>query len=353
MIFRRLQKNPSRNSEQGDRQDAHIKKPSQAFEYHKGRLAFSQRQAYEDFLSAASSFRKDVPSSLPNAQLGVDAYNFLMLDHPELFSLSPEIRYLMTSGFPFLRQRGLSFQLSYLYSPNQARKIVESMEKAVDGLKGDRPLEFIDSLLELLTLECDYAIDNLANQNAASALYFHKAQCSGFSAAFKYACDRKGIPCIIIEGELLSGRRGPHAWNLVKIDGAFYHIDSTCIAYSNETKKLPLFKPFYLLSDGQMRQTHSWKASSYPACPKDYSPPKVPGSQDCFRFTDLGDLRSWVMTEYRMGRRKFKFEISCGQGYDDGAKQVNHSLGIVLKKLGIRQQVRLTWQGNRYEVTLP
>lgn len=45
--------------------------------------------------------------------------------------------------------------------------------------------------------------------------------CEGYSNAFKYLCDKVGIPCVSVESST-------HKWNLIKLeDGNWYHVDVT------------------------------------------------------------------------------------------------------------------------------
>ena len=65
------------------------------------------------------------------------------------------------------------------------------------------------------------------NQNAGTCLVQNKAQCSGIARAIKYLCDYIGLWCIVITGDIddkATHTVGPHAWNIVRIDGKYYHL---------------------------------------------------------------------------------------------------------------------------------
>ncbi len=47
--------------------------------------------------------------------------------------------------------------------------------------------------------------------------------CEAYSRAFKVLCDESGIPCVLVDGEA----GGPHMWNYVQFDGAWYGADVT------------------------------------------------------------------------------------------------------------------------------
>lgn len=60
--------------------------------------------------------------------------------------------------------------------------------------------------------------------NAYGALIEGIAVCEGYSEAFKLLCDRAGIDCIIVTGELDGVG---HAWNRVRINDKWYDVDVT------------------------------------------------------------------------------------------------------------------------------
>lgn len=54
-----------------------------------------------------------------------------------------------------------------------------------------------------------------------------KAVCEGIAKATKYLLNRKGIECELVLGKLKEDQSVFHAWNVVRIDGVWYHIDVT------------------------------------------------------------------------------------------------------------------------------
>ena len=56
-----------------------------------------------------------------------------------------------------------------------------------------------------------------------------KVICGGYSKAFKYLCDKAGIQCILINGDMIIGDGNPiaHLWNVVTLNGKNYIVDIT------------------------------------------------------------------------------------------------------------------------------
>ena len=91
---------------------------------------------------------------------------------------------------------------------------------------------------------CDnvnYCYETLAGtaQNFSSydALIGHKSVCQGYALAFQKFMDTMGIPCFIAKGNVMvNGSSGPHAWNIVQLDGKWYSVDCTWDGQEDLTK---------------------------------------------------------------------------------------------------------------------
>jgi len=80
--------------------------------------------------------------------------------------------------------------------------------------------EAADQLMEYGKVDEEY----YNSFNAYGALIEGIAVCEGYSEAFKLLCDRAGIDCIIVTGELDGVG---HAWNRVRINDKWYDVDVT------------------------------------------------------------------------------------------------------------------------------
>lgn len=108
-----------------------------------------------------------------------------------------------------------------------------------------------------------------ASSTAYGALVLGKAVCGGYAEAFKLFMDLLGIECYVVVG---SGDGIPHAWNMVELDGDYYHIDVTWddpLLYDDVTgQRFQGSKPnynYFNLSDDLLALDHSWEPADYPA----------------------------------------------------------------------------------------
>lgn len=110
-----------------------------------------------------------------------------------------------------------------------------------------------------------YRITNIPSESysAYGALCLGKAVCEGYAEAMMLLLNRSGVECQIITG---SSRGEGHAWNLVSIEGDYYHLDATwddpIMADGSEVRTYHYFN----LNDQEMALDHSWNQSEFPSC---------------------------------------------------------------------------------------
>ncbi|MGN7765162.1 transglutaminase domain-containing protein [Paenibacillus sp. 22594] len=97
------------------------------------------------------------------------------------------------------------------------------------------------------------------------------AVCQGYSLLTYKLLLGAGIPNKIVEGTARPAGRPAqsHAWNLVQLDGHWYHLDTT---WDDPTPSPEggISTLYYMRTDAQMRHDHSW-TKSYPAASVGYA----------------------------------------------------------------------------------
>ncbi len=126
--------------------------------------------------------------------------------------------------------------------------------------------EKLDKIYDYVTHEIYYDSNTnipRVSHTAYGALKYKIAVCDGYAEALHILLDLAGVENIIIHGaDKLNGIG--HAWNLVKINGKYYHVDSTGDSSS------PNQRNFFMLSDDQAGRYLTWKTKNYPAAPTRY-----------------------------------------------------------------------------------
>lgn len=105
------------------------------------------------------------------------------------------------------------------------------------------------------------------SHDAISALVDGKSVCDGYAKAFKLLCYLNGIDCVRVCG---SAGGGNHAWNKVKVNGAWYNIDVT---WDDPVSSRPVLRyDYFLISDSALSKDHHWTQYAHlPTAPNSYT----------------------------------------------------------------------------------
>lgn len=83
-----------------------------------------------------------------------------------------------------------------------------------------------------------------------------KAVCEGIAKTAKLMFDVVGVPSAVVSGKAYSSPDslpGPHAWNLVRLNGQWYHLD---ITFDNSWQSRTISHDYYNLSDAAVGADH-------------------------------------------------------------------------------------------------
>lgn len=86
---------------------------------------------------------------------------------------------------------------------------------------------------------------------AYGALVQREAVCDGYSKAFKMLLEKAGIESIIASG---STEEVAHAWNIVKLEDEYYHVDVTSDKFEQDSKHV--IHAYFNLTDRDISKTH-------------------------------------------------------------------------------------------------
>lgn len=88
-----------------------------------------------------------------------------------------------------------------------------------------------------------------------------KAVCEGYAKAMYKLLKMAGVENMVVIGE---ADGTPHAWNLVKINGSYTHLDATWDDPVTRTGRGVLSHKYFNLSDQAISKDHKWDTSKYP-----------------------------------------------------------------------------------------
>lgn len=121
------------------------------------------------------------------------------------------------------------------------------------------------ALHDYLVSHCRYSEDTDQPEEsdvyrAYGALVNQDAVCNGYAEALQIL-----FVCSGVESQFVVGTADgvDHAWNLVKIDGQWYHLDATWDDPVPDQGDKPLH-PYFNVDDTVMEQSHTWNRQDYP-----------------------------------------------------------------------------------------
>lgn len=205
-------------------------------------LGKTDRELYERVLKAAEDFSPEVEVKdlSVSTEAVFNAVEFVRMDHPELFWLSKNEYFTVTSNTE--TDLSLKLTMSYNMTMEKARAREEEIRRAIAPFlaavtpdMGD--FDAVESIYNTIINLVDY--DSVAlleskkqpktnKPDDLRSIYGvfvkRKAVCAGYAMALQYLLNMLGMECIYIRGDT---PRGYHAWNILKLEGDYYAMDIT------------------------------------------------------------------------------------------------------------------------------
>ena len=231
---------------------------------------WSEDMLYEDLYKAFSAYETSVTLHYDCTDVLFDVYRQMIGDHPELFWLPSGGRYSKSTG-----PDGTSvvFTPEIMISKDEIQRRESELDAAVQEILAGTeayptPYEKLLYLHNVLVERTEYdsvsaaggTSEALAVSSCAyGCLVNRTAVCSGYAAAFQLLAEKIGVTCRRLHGT--DGRSGvPHEWNLVQLDGDWYHVDVTWDdAVFAGAGNLPnaRFYDYFCVTDEEVTRTHA------------------------------------------------------------------------------------------------
>jgi len=233
--------------------------------YYYSHMNKQQQAVYHAMKTGIQSLAPSFPCPRMEGKELTDVFLKLRLDCPEIF---------FVSGFHFrYYQDSANVELSpeYLFDKNKIKDHQKAMKARVEKL--------VRPAVTMAELEKEQYVHDFICQNVRydklKKSYSHEilgplgqgvGVCEGIAKTVKILCDQLGIWCIVVISEANPEKniKYRHAWNIVKIGGAYYHLDAT---FDNTLSHMgPVRYDYFNLDDGKVFRDHEPVIWKVPAC---------------------------------------------------------------------------------------
>ncbi|MCW1242004.1 S-layer homology domain-containing protein [Bacillus pretiosus] len=225
------------------------------------------------------------------------------------------------------------------YVMKQAKAIVSSITQV--GMDDHEKVKAIhDYVVKHISYDTSYKA-----YTAYEALVNRSAVCQGYTLLTYQLLKEAGIENHFVVG---TGDGQPHAWNLVKIENKWYHLDTTFDDPVPDEQGRVTYS-YFNLSDEQIARNHEWNRNDYPQATTNYystltnkitaGSTKTPAYQQILKDTKLNYLgNEYIANNYNEFKNKMqqrynekspKIEILYKQSMDGALQDVKKVIGEI------------------------
>lgn len=185
-----------------------------------------------------------------------DMYQLIYNDEYRLFYISNQIEYYTDRTTGYLG--GVS--LKYTYTKLQSDAMQAEIDARCDEIMASvtpamDDYGIVKLIHDSIVTGCRY-LEGKDMNTIYGCLVTGEALCQGYSRSLMYLCGEAGIVSYGVFGEA----NGPHMWNVVEMDGEFYHVDCT---WDDPDRGDCIHYDYFGLTDTRIRELRETEEYTY------------------------------------------------------------------------------------------
>lgn len=152
---------------------------------------------------------------------------------------------------------------TYLTNPAQEDIVNEKVASILSTADTESMSDFqkVKFVNDYIVKNTEYSTNTTASPHSAYAvIQENKGVCQGYALLALKMLQALGVETQYVVGEVYTGG---HAWNLVKVDGEWYHLDTTWNDPTPDRKNIVRYE-YFLVNDDKLKLDHTWIQSDYP-----------------------------------------------------------------------------------------
>ena len=158
------------------------------------------------------------------AALMIEAWDLVGLDHPELLAYGTiTIREIDSNTMKASYHRPIRTKFWVSIYEKRIARIIDDIKKETKGMSEYEKVKYVYDYIGRREYNPLFNPYTQTDQSAYSVFIKKKGVCAAFARASQLIFQNIGIESYVAIGTT----NGPHAWNIVSIDGEYYYYDST------------------------------------------------------------------------------------------------------------------------------
>ncbi|WP_333886743.1 transglutaminase domain-containing protein [Clostridium sp.] len=294
-------------------------------------------------------------SNYDKNQYNLDVINKILVDFPDL-----RARYSgATSNVEYVNPVKVTIGFKYTDTKENLIEKENDVQKKVSEIIGNLITSDMEDYEKELVLH-DYVVNNTKyderaytgnmpkdSYTAYGVLINGIGVCQGYADAMDRLLRAAGIESSMVIGDANNGTEWiGHAWNIVKIQGQYYQLDSTWDDPVTNDGLNRLSHSYFNITDDEIAKNHRWNKDDYPECTStEYSFDNLNVVEKDIHGNDIkvvnnyNDFYSVVEEALSQGGKSVSLKIL---DYDSGKYNITQTLNRICRKYNIWEGVTIT-----------
>lgn len=307
------------------------------YRFYYNTLPNGQKKLYDTMAAGLLQNKATIEIPRESSDVIFDVFNKLKMDNPLIFNADK-----VTVESRLFSQSQIVIP-EYKYSAEDAIVITDSLiqktREIVSRFRGLSPIQIEQSIHDYLCSTIVYNMKaDMANEAIGPVLH-NSGVCDGIAKAAKLLFDMSEIQSFVVHGTAASSNASifqDHSWNIVSINGTFYHLD---ITYDLTIKMYGVLRyDYYNLSDEEIKRDHIISVRNIVHCPLSNNYYKTHNQY----FRREKDLQEYLNYALQQNSKDIVFQIS-----DQSALWKN---SIYIKQLIEESVKNIKLHGKKYTI---
>ncbi|RDU22051.1 hypothetical protein DWV06_16085 [Anaerosacchariphilus polymeriproducens] len=215
-----------------------------------------EKKVYMEWVDILLEHKTKVEVSTLDPDIIEKAYRYVLSDYPGMF---------WVNGYSYVEHKLFNKTTKVVVEPEftmtkeerqvKQKQIDAKVNEYLSGISQESSdYEKMKYVYDSLTTKVVYNKNAKDNQNICSVFLNGESVCQGYAYATQYLLQKLNIPCVSVTGTALGEG---HAWNLVKLDGQYYYVDTTWGSNSNQKEYANQVNyAYFCLTSAEMSLTH-------------------------------------------------------------------------------------------------